>query len=94
MRECVKSPLLLDSAQCDFEFPKAACDASPELYTRPQCRAQLSGPVCASTPAITMEPFCERHLAGYQPTLFECSDNKQNLCQLNLCEKHQFIVKC
>ena len=33
-------------------------------------------------------------LQTYQPTLFQCSDNKEILCGLNLCEKHQFIVKC
>ena len=30
----------------------------------------------------------------FQPTLFQCQDNKEILCKMNLCEKHKFIVKC
>ena len=92
--ECVKNDILLDANQCNFEFPKKVCEASPELFTRTQCQSHVSGPVCASTPAITNEDFCLKQLKGYQPTLFECSDNKANLCKLKLCDKHQFIVKC
>ena len=30
----------------------------------------------------------------FEPTLFQCQDNKEILCKMKLCEKHQFIVKC
>ena len=33
-------------------------------------------------------------LDGYEATLFDCQDNKQFFCSRNMCEKHQFIVKC
>ena len=94
MEQCANNPLLLDASQCDFEFPLKVCSASPELFTRPQCRSHVSGPVCAANPGITLEPFCQAPLSSYQPTLFECSDNKEILCGLKKCDKHQFIVKC
>jgi len=91
---CAKDSLLLDASQCDFEFPLKVCNENPDLYKRSQCQSHLSGSVCASNPGITNEAFCQPFLNGYQPTLFECSDNKENLCRLKLCDKHQFIVKC
>ena len=33
-------------------------------------------------------------LDGYEATLFDCQDNKEFFCSRNMCEKHQFIVKC
>ena len=50
--------------------------------------------MCATTPSVTLTPACAGALQGYQPTLFECSDNKEALCKLDLCGKHEFIVKC
>ena len=49
---------------------------------------------CAKVPAVTMTPQCRSLLSGYQPSLFECQDNKSNLCSLKLCDKHAFLVKC
>ena len=33
-------------------------------------------------------------LDGYEATLFDCQDNKEFFCSRNMCDKHQFIVKC
>jgi hypothetical protein len=38
--------------------------------------------------------FFPAALDGYEATLFDCQDNKQFFCSRNMCEKHQFIVKC
>merc|ERR1711976_796146 len=95
---CAKNTFLLDTSkyanQCNFEFPLKVCMANTQLFSRTQCRSHVSGSVCASNPEITNEDFCLEKLKRYQPTLFECSDNKVNLCKLKLCDKHQFIVKC
>ena len=70
------------------------CLAYPEILATPGCAANLTPQMCAVTPAITMIPLCLDALQGYQPSLFECVDNKAQLCSLNLCEKHEFVVKC
>ena len=70
------------------------CLANPDILPTPSCADNLTGPLCASNPAITLIPLCLDALQGYQPTLFQCQDNKEQLCSLNLCEKHEFIVKC
>ena len=54
----------------------------------------ISAGACASIPSLTMSPECRVLLEGYSPSLFECQDNTSNLCSLNLCDKHAFIVDC
>ena len=49
---------------------------------------------CAKVSSLTLTPECKTLLSGYQPSLFECQDNKAKLCSLKLCDKHAFIVKC
>ena len=70
------------------------CLAYPEILATPGCADNLTPQMCGATPAITMIPLCLDALQGYQPSLFECVDNKAQLCSLNLCEKHEFVVKC
>ena len=70
------------------------CVANPALLATPACADALTAETCAATPSITLIPTCLGALEGYQPSLFECQDNKQALCSLDLCAKHEFIVKC
>ena len=63
------------------------------MVIKPVVLWYLSG-ACAKVPAVTLSPVCKPLLAGYQPSLFECQDNKANLCSLKLCDKHAFLVKC
>ena len=58
------------------------------------CSAALTPKLCAQVPQATLTPRCVDKLAGYQASLFECQDNKEALCSLQLCDKHKFLVKC
>merc|ERR1712080_602763 len=91
---CTSMPSLLSLPSCDFTFPLATCTDNPKLFTRPQCSANLTPQLCASTPSITRLAACTTALAGYEATLFDCQDNKEILCSLNMCDKHAFLVKC
>ena len=97
VRLWVPAPNLYRQPQSVQEVTRQVASPFPQLnwiLTRSQCESQLSGSVCASNKEITLSPACQPLLQSYQPTLFQCSDNKEILCGLNLCEKHQFIVKC
>ena len=63
-------------------------------WTRTLGWETLSAGACASIPSLTMSPECRGLLTGYSASLFECQDNTSNLCSLNLCDKHAFIVDC
>ena len=76
------------------KFPLDICLATPKLLSQPSCAHNFSAANCAQYKEITLMPICAGALKGYQPTLFECVDNKEALCSLNLCDKHQFVVKC
>merc|ERR1711868_110488 len=92
---CLANPQYLSSLGCSGnQYSLETCLAYPEILATPGCAANLTPSMCAATPSITMIPLCLDALDGYQPTLFECQDNKEQLCSLNLCEKHEFIVKC
>ena len=39
-----------------------------------------------------MTPECRSLLTGYSALLFECQESTSNLCSLNLCDKHAFII--
>ena len=58
------------------------------------CSAALTPELCAQEAQATLTPGCVAKLAGYQPSLFQCQDNKEALCSLQLCDKHKFLVKC
>ena len=95
---CLANPQHLSSVGCSGnDLPDLSLDLCleyPKLLTRRACSGSLTASVCAQNSAITLIPACSGALAGYQPSLFECVDNKEALCSLNLCEKHQFVVKC
>merc|ERR1719458_883216 len=91
---CTSMPSLLSLPSCDFTFPLNICTANPKLFTLPQCSANLTPQLCASTPSIIRLAACTASLVGYEATLFDCQDNKDILCSLNMCEKHEFLVKC
>merc|ERR1712088_680628 len=100
LQVCLDFPKLLTSPACEAHyntfgaFPLDACLAYPTLLTKPACQANLTPQLCASTPSITRLAACTTALAGYEATLFDCQDNKDILCSLNMCAKHEFLVKC
>merc|ERR1712119_187523 len=91
---CTSMPSLLSLPSCDFTFPLDTCTAKPNLFTLPQCSANLTPQLCASTPSITRLAACTAALVGYEAPLFDCQDNKDILCSMNMCAKHEFLVKC
>merc|ERR1712037_906970 len=97
---CLDNPQWLPLVGCSAHhttfgaFPLDACLAYPTLLTKPACQANLTPQLCASTPSITRLAACTASLVGYEATLFDCQDNKDILCSLNMCEKHEFLVKC
>merc|ERR1712038_466984 len=92
---CLAYPELLTRPACsDNKYSLDVCLATPLLLSQPACEDNFSGSACAQNPSITLLPACSGALEGYQPSLFECVDNKEALCSLKLCEKHQFVVKC
>merc|ERR1712061_839827 len=68
------------------------CLANPHYINTAKCKLPLE--VCLDNPQYLSSLGCSDALQGYQPTLFQCQDNKEQLCSLKLCEKHEFIVKC
>merc|ERR1712141_881708 len=100
LQVCLDFPKLLTSPACEAHhstfgaFPLDACLAYPPLLTKPACQANLTPQLCASTPSITRLAACTASLVGYEATLFDCQDNKEILCSLNMCDKHEFLVKC
>merc|ERR1719323_2800872 len=97
---CLENPEWLPLVGCSAHyntfgaFPLDACLAYPTLLTKPACQANLTPQLCASTPSITRLAACTTALVGYEATLFDCQDNKEILCSLNMCDKHAFLVKC
>ena len=91
---CLENPELLSIESCAYTFPLDVCIENTFLFAQVQCSDLLTPELCATTPPLTLTPECAGPLDGYQPSLFECVDNKEPLCGLGLCEKHQFIVKC
>merc|ERR1712037_987975 len=92
---CLDNPQWLPLVGCSGEgLPLQVCLDSPKLLTKPACQANLTPQLCASTPSITRLAACTASLVGYEATLFDCQDNKDILCSLNMCEKHEFLVKC
>merc|ERR1711936_1564871 len=90
---CMANPSVLTSPSCaGNKYSLDVCLQYPEILGEPSCADNLTPPLCASNPSITLIPLCLDALEGYQPTLFQCQDNKEQLCSLNLCEKHEFIV--
>merc|ERR1711934_932438 len=92
---CLDNPQWLPLVGCSGEgLPLQVCLDFPKLLTKPACQANLTPQLCASTPSITRMAACTASLVGYEATLFDCQDNKDILCSLNMCEKHEFLVKC
>merc|ERR1712037_588882 len=92
---CLDNPQWLPLVGCSGEgLPLQVCLDFPKLLTKPACQANLTPQLCASTPSITRLAACTASLVGYEATLFDCQDNKDILCSLNMCEKHEFLVKC
>ena len=95
LEACLANPELLTKPSCaGNKYPLDVCLDNTQLLSQPSCSDNLSGSVCAQNPDITLIPACSGALEGYQPSLFECVDNKDALCSLKLCEKHKFVVKC
>merc|ERR1712223_820162 len=100
LQVCLDFPKLLTSPACEAHyttfgaFPLDACLAYPTLLTKTACQANLTPQLCASTPSITRLAACTTALVGYEATLFDCQDNKEILCSLNMCDKRAFLVKC
>merc|ERR1712051_490940 len=88
---CLDNPQWLPLVGCSAHhttfgaFPLDACLAYPTLLTKPACQANLTPQLCASTPSITRLAACTASLVGYEATLFDCQDNKDILCSLNMC---------
>merc|ERR1712088_795438 len=92
---CLENPEWLPLVGCSGEgLPLQVCLDFPKLLTSPACEANLTPQLCASTPSITRLAACTTALVGYEATLFDCQDNKEILCSLNMCAKHEFLVKC
>merc|ERR1712117_177565 len=93
---CLANPAMINTAKCNL--PLDVCLANPQYLSSLGCSGNdlppLSLDICLTYPELLTFPACSDALQGYQPTLFECQDNKEQLCSLNLCEKHEFIVKC
>merc|ERR1712037_545561 len=87
---CLDNPQWLPLVGCSAHhttfgaFPLDACLAYPTLLTKPACQANLTPQLCASTPSITRLAACTASLVGYEATLFDCQDNKDILCSLNM----------
>merc|ERR1711910_217459 len=90
---CLANPEWLPLVGCSGEgLPLQVCLDFPKLLTSPACEANLTPQLCASPPSITRLSACTAALVGYEATLFDCQDNKDILCSLNMCEKHEFLV--
>ena len=89
---CLANPSYINTAKCNL--PLEVCLDNPQYLSSLGCRAHLTASFCAQNKELTLSSACSEVLQSYQPTLFECQDNKAALCSLNLCEKHQFIVQC
>ena len=92
---CLENPQFLTTSRCaGNKFPLDVCLEYPDLFSQPSCADNITPSSCAKVPELTLTPLCAGALDGFQPSLFDCMDNKEALCKLKLCEKHQFLVKC
>ena len=89
---CLATPAMINTAKCNL--PLDVCLANPQYLSSLGCSKVLTPSLCATMKEITLSPACVGPLSDYQPSLLECSDNKDALCSLNLCDKHKFVVKC
>merc|ERR1712119_88843 len=89
---CLANPNMIATPKC--KIPLDICLDNPEWLPLVGCSANLTPQLCASTPSITRLAACTAALVGYEATLFDCQDNKDILCSLNMCAKHEFLVKC
>merc|ERR1712037_364006 len=89
---CLANPHMIATPKC--KVPLDICLDNPQWLPLVGCSANLTPQLCASTPSITRLAACTASLVGYEATLFDCQDNKDILCSLNMCEKHEFLVKC
>merc|ERR1712088_40079 len=90
---CLANPHMIATAKC--KIPLDLCLENPEWLPLVGCSGEgYPRQVCLDFPNLITSPACEAALDGYEATLFDCQDNKQFFCSRNMCEKHQFIVKC
>merc|ERR1712209_13445 len=74
-------------------FTVEFCLENPDLIRTAKCKLPLED--CLANPEYISLPGCLDAIGpDFEPTLFQCQDNKEILCKMNLCEKHKFIVKC
>merc|ERR1711936_200217 len=90
---CLANPHMIATAKC--KIPLDLCLENPEWLPLVGCSGEgYPRQVCLDFPNLITSPACEAALDGYEATLFDCQDNKQFFCSRNMCEEHQFIVKC
>jgi len=92
---CLANPDLIATAKCSL--PLEECLANPQYIALPGCLGNnYSADTCLEFPdLLKRSPQCLDAIGpDFEPTLFQCQDNKEILCKMKLCEKHQFIVKC
>merc|ERR1712066_1139243 len=89
---CLANPNMIATPKC--KIPLDICLENPEWLPLVGCSGEGLPQLCASTPSITRLAACTTALAGYEATLFDCQDNKEILCSLNMCDKLAFLVKC
>merc|ERR1712209_100777 len=92
---CLENPDLIRTAKC--KLPLEDCLANPEYISLPGCLGNtFTIDTCLEFPdLLKRSPRCLDAIGpDFEPTLFQCQDNKEILCKMNLCEKHKFIVKC
>merc|ERR1711868_238056 len=78
---CLANPAMINTAKCTL--PLDVCLANPQYLSSLGCSGHsLSVEVCLANPILLTRPNCADALDGYQPTLFECQDNKEQLCSL------------
>merc|ERR1712029_1111441 len=72
-------------------FTVEFCLENPDLIRTAKCKLPLED--CLANPEYISLPGCLDAIGpDFEPTLFQCQDNKEILCKMNLCEKHKFIV--
>ena len=89
---CLKNPAMINTAKC--KLPLEVCLANPQHLASLGCSAALTPALCAKIKEATLTPTCVQKLASYEASMFDCQDNTEALCSLNLCDKHKFVVKC
>merc|ERR1712061_760877 len=74
-------------------FTVELCLANPDLIATAKCKLPLEA--CLANPEYIALLGCLDAIGpDFEPSLFQCQDNKEILCRMKLCEKHKFIVKC